>query len=310
MSIEQGYNKDTFYTEERKMGYICIFAALLAGTTKGFFGKRISGTVTTQRQSVFVNMIRMVICVLISLAVLGFEAWRHGVRIDGAAWGFGAMAGVTVSAFMVTWLLAVRRGAFMLISVSQMFGVVVTLICSFFLFRDPISPWQLLAVAILIVAVLVMVSYSTSLKGKLDRTAILLLVLCGLSSGLYDFSLKLFTHYSVSSVSVLNLLSYAIASVVLLAVFFLPSKERGLEAGQMLRSCRGAVLIMSVCLFVNSYFKALANEYLSPAQVYPIYQAGGLIFSAVMAAVFFKERVTLRCVIGMCLAFAAILLLK
>jgi len=35
-----------------------------------------------------------------------------------------------------------------------------------------------------------------------------------------------------------------------------------------------------------------------------------LIFSAVMAAVFFKEKITARCVIGMVLAFIAILLLK
>jgi len=108
----------------------------------------------------------------------------------------------------------------------------------------------------------------------------------------------------------LNLISYVIAACVLLAVFFLPTKDGGFDTRGMLRSTGASILIMSVCLFINSYFKALANNYLSPAQVYPIYQAGGLIFSAVMAAVFFKEKITPRCVIGLLLAFAAILLLK
>ena len=39
-------------------------------------------------------------------------------------------------------------------------------------------------------------------------------------------------------------------------------------------------------------------------------QAGGLILSTLIGSVFFKERVTVRCVIGLVLACAAILLLK
>ncbi|MBQ9784336.1 MAG: EamA family transporter [Clostridia bacterium] len=292
------------------MGYICILVALLAGTTKGYMGKRLGNTVSTHRQSVFVNMIRMVICIFISVGVLAVEAWGAGVRLDSAAWAFGAMAGVTVSVFMVTWLLAVRRGAFMLISVAQMFGVVVTLVCSLIVFRTPISWRQCLAMVILIAAVLIMGSYSTALKGRLGVGAIILLILCGVSSGLYDFSLKLFTHYSASSVATLNLITYVIAALALLLVFALPSGGEKFDAAGMLRSTFVSILIMSVCLFVNSYFKALANNYLTPAQVYPIYQAGGLIASAVMAAVFFRERITPRCVVGLILAFVAIILLK
>ncbi len=292
------------------MGYISIFVALLAGTAKGFFGKRISKSVTTQKQSVLVNAVRMVICVLISLAVLAFGDMRNGILIDGAAWLFGALAGVTLSMFLVTWLLAVRRGAFMLISVTQMFGVVVTLVCAFFVFRDPIYPRQLFAVLLLVAAVLIMGSYSSSLKGKLDVGTILLLFLCGISSGLYDFSLKLFTHYSEASVSALNLISYAISALVLGTVFFLPSQEARFNVKKLLRATVVPILIMSVCLFLNSYFKALANNYLMPTQVYPIYQAGGLIFSASMAAAFFGEKITPRCVAGMILAFVSILLLK
>ena len=43
---------------------------------------------------------------------------------------------------------------------------------------------------------------------------------------------------------------------------------------------------------------------------YSAIQLGGLILSALMAAVFFKEKITPRCIIGMVLAFAAIILLK
>ena len=68
--------------------------------------------------------------------------------------------------------------------------------------------------------------------------------------------------------------------------------------------------MMKKCLFLNSYFKAFSTQYLPDAQLYPTYQAGGLILSAIMAAVFFGEKITLRCLIGMVLAFVAILLLR
>ena len=78
----------------------------------------------------------------------------------------------------------------------------------------------------------------------------------------------------------------------------------------LLRSTLLPIVLMAVCLFLNSYFKAMSNNYIPPMQLFPIYQAGGLILSATMSAVFFKEKITPRCVIGLTLSFIAILLLK
>lgn len=291
------------------MGYLYIVIALLAGATKGFMGKRISNTVTTYRQSVFVNMLRMLICVAVSVGTLLIESGGNGFVMDKEAFIYGGLAGVALSAFLITWLLAVRHGAFMLISVSQMFGVVITLICSYFVFRDPIVPKQLIAVLILIAAVLIMASYSSIIKGKLSAVGIFLIIACGTSNGLYDFSLKLFTYYSEASVSVLNLISYATSGIVLVAMMSMPSDD-SFDKKALFKSGFMPVLIMSVCLFINSYFKAAANNYLTVAQVYPLNQAGGLILSALMSAAFFKEKITFRCAIGMALAFVAVILLK
>ena len=136
----------------------------------------------------------------------------------------------------------------------------------------------------------------------------MLLILCGVSSGLYDFTLKLFTTYSASSKSMLNLLTYLVSALILGGMVLLPQK--GEKVAIPWKKIVLPILLMSVCLFLNSYFKAFSTQYLPDAALYPIYQAGGLILSTVIGAVFFKERVTVRCVIGLALAFAAILLLK
>ena len=168
----------------------------------------------------------------------------------------------------------------------------------------------MIAIALLIVAVIIMASYSTKLKGRLSTKAIILLVLCGLSSGLYDFSLKLFTGFSGASVSTLNFFSYLVSTVVLGAIFLFCKDKSAFDAKKMLHDTGIVVVVMSICLFTNSYFKALANNYIPPAQLYPVYQAGGLIVSALMSRIFFKEKITPRCILGLMIAFVSILLLK
>ncbi|MBQ6846252.1 MAG: EamA family transporter [Oscillospiraceae bacterium] len=291
------------------MGYFCILISLLAGATKGFMGKKISSTVSSYRQAAFINVFRMFICMGVSGVSFMFESLQSGLYIDEGVIIYGALSGITLSFFIITWLLAVRNGAFMLVSVSQMFGTVITLLCSFFVFRKPLESKQLLAVALLVVAVLIMVSYSSGVKGKLSVFGIVMLVLCGLSGGINDFSMKLFREFSEANISMFNLISYIFSMVVLAVAVALPSEDK-FNKRELLKSDLLAVIIMSVCLFVHSYFKAMANDYLSVAQVYPISQAGGLILSALMSSVFFNEKITFRCVVGLILAFIAVLLLK
>ena len=290
------------------MGYLYLFISLITGATKGLFGKKVSTLVTGTRGAAATNLLRMALCTLISILLLVTGIEKVSLVPDGPAIFIGIAAGVTLSAFTITWLLAVQKGAFVLISVAQMFGVVVTLICSTLVFGTQPTLLQYLGIALLMAAVLVMGSYSKKLKGSLTAIAIVLLILCGVSSGLYDFTLKLFTTYSASSKSMLNLLTYLVSALILGGMVLLPQK--GEKVAIPWKKIVLPILLMSVCLFLNSYFKAFSTQYLPDAALYPIYQAGGLILSTLIGAVFFQERVTVRCVIGLVLAFAAILLLK
>lgn len=290
------------------MGYCFVLISLLAGSTKGFLGKLLSNRVSTHNSSVFMNLIRMLICIFIGLGMLITEP---APNLDICGLVFGILAGISISVFTITWLLAIKHGAFMLVSVAQMFGVIVTLFLSFVIFRENVFAPQLLGVILVVIAIFIMISYNNTTKGKLTKTASIYLFLCGLSSGLLDFSQKLFTHYSDGSVALLNFITYVSAAIVLGAYFVIFSKnDTTTEYKPLFKETFLVILGMSICLFLNSYFKALATNYLTATQIYPVYQAGGLILSALMSAIFFKEKITKRCITGMCIAFIAILLLK
>ena len=72
----------------------------------------------------------------------------------------------------------------------------------------------------------------------------------------------------------------------------------------------GYILLMALFLFANSYFKTLAAKHLSAVLLYPLNQGFALILSALMASVFFKEKLTAKAVIGIVTAFIGLLIIN
>ena len=72
----------------------------------------------------------------------------------------------------------------------------------------------------------------------------------------------------------------------------------------------GYILVMSVCLFLHSFLNTAAAGYLDSAHLYPLSQGGSLILSSLMAALFFREKLTAKCVVGLCVAFLALILIN
>ena len=93
--------------------------------------------------------------------------------------------------------------------------------------------------------------------------------------------------------------------------FIIKGKNRFQEnKSAILKRIMPYVAIMSVCLFANSFFKTLAANYLTAAKLYPLNQGMSLVIASVMATVLFKEKMTVKCIIGMILAFSALILIN
>jgi len=236
------------------------------------------------------------------------------------------LSGVTTSVFVISWLLSVRRGAYMLVDVFLMLGVVVAIFLSWAVLGETVTLKQAIGFVILLGAVYLMCSYQRATKGKLTLLSFALLVLCGVSTGLTDFSQKWFVRtMEETPVSVFQFYTYVFSALTLL-IFYVVSglaerrKATAAEAvaaapRKTLRQKLPLVLIayivvMAVCLYLHSYFKTLAAGELSASQLYPLNQGGGLLLSTAMAAVFFKEKPNASSIVGILLAFAALLLIN
>lgn len=296
------------------MGYLFLALALLAGSTKGYCGKKTSGFVREYKDAMFTNFVRMVLCILISFLLLALSGRLSLLAVDLNVVLITLLSGVTTSVFVVAWLLAVRRGAYMMLDVFLMLGVIVPLLLSEFLFDEKIRLNQWAGLLVLLVAVVIMCSYNNQIKEKMSLKSLGLLVLCGIANGLTDFSQKLYVKtVADSSAAVFNFYTYIFSALVLL-VFYLGAKATDKTGSSsetdVLRRVGGYVAVMSVCLFLNSYFKTMAAGILPSAILYPLSQGASLILSSFMSMLFFKEKLTAKCITGIALSFAGLLIIN
>ena len=299
------------------MGYLFLSLALAAGVIKGYCGKRTGNAIAHSSDSMVMNGLRMGLCIIIGFALLLLQGEVSALAGDTALVWIALLSGVSTAAFVVAWLLSIRSGAYMMVEVFLLIGVIVPItLCRVFL-NEPITLRQVLAICILVVAVYIMCTYNASVKGKLKPRAIVVLFLCGLGNGFADFSQKLFVKARPeASIAVFNLYTYLFAGAVLL-IACIVFRRADQKAGAQLRAPLAVikpiwiyVLIMAACLFAYSFFKTRAAGYLDAVQLYPLSQGASVLLSLLMSSLLFGEKINLRCIIGVVLSFAALLMIN
>ena len=298
------------------MGYLFIIIALLCGVTKGFCGKKTSGTLVNTSDAMMVNTVRMLACIFIGLAITAFQGDLESLSASPKFIAIAALSGIGTAAFTVTWLLSVKQGAYMMVDVFLLIGVVLPLLLCKFIYGENIAIVQWAGILLLMVAGYIMCTYNVSIKGKMSPKALVLLAFCAISSGITDFSQKMFTReMPEGNIAAFNLYTYLFAGLMLAVccICFRGAEKKTVSLQsprKVILPIVGYIAVMAICLFLNSYFKTLAAHYLSAAEIYPLSQGGSVILSMAMSAVFFKEKINLRCIIGVVLSFIALLLIN
>ena len=296
------------------MGYLFLAIALFCGLTKGYCGKKTSGYVEGFSDAMLTNTIRMALCIVIGVIMIISAGDMAFMIPDAEVLLISALSGITTAIFVVTWMVSVKTGAYMMVNVFLMLGVLVPVILGICVFGETTTANQWIGMAVLLVAVIIMCSYNNSIKTKITPFALFLVTLSGVSNGLTGFSQKLFTKNCEDiPASVFNLYTYIFAAVVLVIFYFIfkaREKNTGREEKFEIKKIFGYVAVMALCLFMNSYFSTLAAVHLDSAILYPLSQGGSMILSTFMSAIFFKEKITAKCALGVTIAFVGLIIIN
>lgn len=293
------------------MGYLFLCIALLAGAAKGYCGKRTSGYTGNFRDAILANTIRMLLCSAIGFVLIVATEDLKCLLPNPRLLLTAAFSGISTAIFVVTWLICVRKSAYMMLDIFLMLGILIPLITSNVFFQENIEPNQWLGIAVLFVAVIIMCAYNNSIKTKLTPSALILLLVCGAANGFADLSQKLFIKtVPDGSVAVFNFYTYIIAFLILTAAFAVTHKTEKKTNKADIKKIFGYIFVMAVCLFANSFFKTLAAKYLNAVLLYPLSQGCALVLSTIMSAVLFKEKLTKKAVFGIITAFVGLLIIN
>lgn len=307
------------------MGYLLLAVSILSGSIKGFFAKKVSNATSGLGDAILSNLIRMLLCIPIGLLFVLIDGGASTLVISGRVLCISALAGITTSLFIVSWLLAVKTSALTSTDAFISLGILVPIILSSIIYREIISLSQIIGLCLLFLAVYVMCVYNNQVKDRLSIRSFLLLLTVGLANGLTDFSYKMFEYAkSGVSASIFNFYIYVFSTLTLLVLFIIlraySAKRAVREQRQGLDKQRAVPLhdkrkviyiaIMAIFLFSHTYFKTLAASRLSAVLMYPLAQGASMVFAVLMSAVFFKEKIKPLCIIGMSLLFVALLFIN
>ena len=293
------------------MGYLFLSVALAGGVLKAYCGKRLSFRINNSESLLVANFTRMLICTAIGfLTAFVSEKSMLAFATELPVLFVAGVSGVFSAGFVLLWLISVKKGAYTLVDVFVMSGTLIPMVGSLMLFGEKISSVQWIGFLLVICGVLCLVSYNNAIKTKLDIKSLVLLVAVAIASGSADFAQKIFVNITSSvSNAVFNFYTYLFATATI-GTGLLCKKIKAADFKTEVKKTIPYVLFMAVGLFVNSYFKVEAARFISAAKLYPLNQGAALLLGMVMAAVFFKEKITAKSVMGIFLGFLGICIIN
>ncbi len=293
------------------MGYLYLLIALFAGCTKGFCGKKMGNFTKNIQSAILINLVRMCLCVLFGLALILFLGQSGYLAPQPKLLVISMISGISTSVFVTSWLMVVKKSAYMLVDIALMLGTLVPMIAGFFSFGEAITLKEWIGYAFLICATYIMFLHNNTIKAKLGLSTIIYLAVCGLSNGITSFSQKMFVYNCPDMpASVFNMYTYIFAALTLFIFYIAGTKNEKPQFEDGSKYKHVYILIMSIALILNSLFITKAALFMDSAQLFPLNNAMALILSASMSSVFFKERMTVKCIAGIVIAFIGLIIMN
>jgi drug/metabolite transporter (DMT)-like permease len=287
-----------------------ILLSVTANAAKAASSKFASKSINSLRSNICFNGVRNALCCIIALGMaLAFDF--NGIK--SLSWQevqICTVSGVAMVLFTLSWTFAVRGEAYMLVSAFNSSNFIIPCVVGILFLGEKVTVTKGISVLMIVCALYLMVGHNLKIKGRLTPKAFITLLVIMLSGGINNTMQKL---YSVSidekNVAYYTFYTFFVAAVIMLfsVAFF---KDNGESFGCINLYTSRHLAIMSVGMFLATYFQSFAAKTLDTIILYPTVNALSLIAGSIMSALLFKERITTRCIVGIILVFSALMLSK
>lgn len=310
------------------MGYLYLAISKFCGAAKMAAMKNCGNADDSTGTSVKVNAVRSGIILVVSVIVF---AVSRAATADGV-W-IAALSGVSNALNMLSWLVCATAVSLCIVETFVMIGsVVVPLALSPLLYAgETVSAAQWAGAGVILAAV---VLFCVGRDVKFGKKGIVWIAVCTLSSAGCNVTAKLYAVRAGSEyVAFFNLVTFVIVFAffaVVAAITVLKNRKktdpaadsepvegsgRAEEKDPQPREFFGLpkrtyfrIAIAAVGMYATNYFMTLAAGALPSGVLYPLSYGAGFVLTAIMDAVFFKQKLTLPRAVATVLAVAGAVL--
>lgn len=330
---------------EKNMGYLFLIITLILFSVKGYCGKKTSTDIVLPTDPLLFNFLRMVFCVAIGFFMILLDRALGQVAVAPSLLLLTFFAGAANAAFLIGWILAVRRIPLVTMDVLLTIGSLLPAVLCLILFDEAVSVPKMIGFGLILLATVVLSGYGGSTGKRAGVLGVVLAVTATLGEGLSSFCQQLYKQYfTVGGTrfcgvayenSVYQFYTYVFSAAVLALAFTVIAvvryHRRGAEADtgaaneakgekthyvrRIFASCIRPlpyIVVMAICMFGGNYLQTAAtvNYGMSPQVLYPVLKGGCLVTVNLTAMLFFNEKPTRRSIVGSGIALCGSVLMS
>lgn len=304
------------------MVWLYIFIIMLMRVVQSIFSKRASSSVPNSANGyISYTLYSKVLAGAFALILFLIDVFR-GVTIQnvGLTALYASLSGCALAITSLCSLYALGTGTMALSSLFGTAGLLIPAIAGIFMFDEILSVWQWVAMAIFMVGAYLLIGSSKAIFGKFSLKTFLVLLLSLVMNGATMLLQKVFgMTVEGGNVSLFSLLSFA-SGAALLAVSLIIIKAKNTVSAKKLgidrphevfpKSLYLFGLALAFAVFVINQLATLSTPLISAVVLFAIINGGATLISAIVGAVMYREKLTVRSIVGLILGIGALILIK
>lgn len=290
--------------------YIFLIIILLLRVPQNFSSKKTSGLVTNSQSYFLYGTYSYTLAGLIAFVMLLFDG-MSGFSLPAV--GISALGAVSLAVSLFCSIEALKSGVMVLAAMAGSAGLLLPCIAGIFMFNEPMNPMQFIGIALLIFSGWLLIGYSKEQTGSFTPRTLLLLIGSMLSNGSVMLAQKMFSKYLPdTSVSIFSFLTFGLIGIGMF-IGLVPSLLSQSGRAKIAAVPKPVFLygtISSIILLTINQLATLAGRNVPSAIMFPINDGGATIITAITAAIFFKEKLTVRSVCGLILGIGSLIVIN
>ena len=290
--------------------YIFLIIILLLRVPQNFSSKKTSGLVTNSQSYFLYGTYSYTLAGLIAFIMLLFDG-MSGFSLPAV--GISALGAVSLAVSLFCSIEALKSGVMVLAAMASSAGLLLPCIAGIFMFNEPMKPMQFIGIALLIFSGWLLIGYSKEQTGSFTPRTLLLLIGSMLSNGSVMLAQKMFSKYLPdTSVSIFSFLTFGLIGIGMF-IGLVPSLLSQSGRAKIAAVPKPVFLygtISSIILLAINQLATLAGRNVPSAIMFPINDGGATIITAITAAIFFKEKLTVRSVCGLILGIGSLIVIN